>query len=69
MTGRAFASRGTGSGLTMGAAGIVVVSGVIAVLKQFVDPLGRTVLYLFAILPVAIGWGFGSPRSSPSRRS
>jgi K+-sensing histidine kinase KdpD len=46
-------------GLTMGAAAIAVVSGVIAALNQFVDPLGLTGLYLFAILPVAVGWGFG----------
>jgi signal transduction histidine kinase len=58
MTGRAFASRHTAMGLIVGVAAIAVVSGVIAVLKQFVDPLGLTGLYLFAILPVAIGWGF-----------
>jgi len=56
--GRAFASRHPAMGLIVGVAAIAVVSGVIAVLKQFVDPLGLTVLYLFAILPVAIGWGF-----------
>jgi signal transduction histidine kinase len=41
----------------MGAAAIAVVTGVIAVLRQFVDPLGLPGLYLFAILPVAIAGG------------
>jgi len=45
-------------GLVTGVAAIAVVSGVIAVLQQFVDPRGLSVLYLFAIFPVAIGWGF-----------
>ena len=58
MTGRGLTSRRTALGLTIGAAAIAVVSGVIAVLKQFVDPLGLTGLYLFAIFPVGIGWGF-----------
>ena len=58
MTGRGFASRQTALGLAVGAVAIAVVSGVIAVLEQFVDPLGLTGLYLLAIFPVAIGWGF-----------
>jgi signal transduction histidine kinase len=58
MTGRAFVSRQPAMGLLIGAVAIAIVSGVIAVLKELVDPLGLTVLYLFAILPVAIGWGF-----------
>jgi signal transduction histidine kinase len=58
MTGRGSAWRRTATGLLVGAAAIVAVSLVIAVLKQFVNPLGLTSLYLFAILPVAIGWGF-----------
>ena len=33
-------------------------SAVIAALKQSIDPVGLTGLYLFAILPVAIVWGF-----------
>ena len=50
MTGRAFASRHTAMGLIAGAAAaIAVVSGVIAVLQQFVDPRGLSVLYPFAI--------------------
>jgi hypothetical protein len=69
MTGRTFASRHTAMGLITGSAAIAVMSGVIAVLQQFVDPRGLSVLYLFAIFPVAIGWGFGPPGSSPSRRS
>jgi signal transduction histidine kinase len=58
MTGRGSAWRRTATGLLVGAAAIAAVSLVIAVLKQFVNPLGLTSLYLFAILPVAIGWGF-----------
>ncbi len=58
MTDRAFGSRHTAMGLVTGVAAIAVVSGVIAVLQQFVDPRGLSVLYLFAIFPVAIGWGF-----------
>lgn len=69
MTGRGFASGQTATGLIVGAAAIAVVSGLIAVLKQFVEPLGLISLYLFAIFPVSIGWGFGSPGSSPSRRT
>jgi signal transduction histidine kinase len=45
-------------GLVVGAAAVVVVSVVIAALDQYVDPFGLTGLYLFAILPVAIWWGF-----------
>ena len=50
--------RQTAIGLVTGAAAIAVVSAVIAVLKQWIDPDGLTGLYLFAILPVAIVWGF-----------
>ena len=50
--------RQTAIGLLAGAAAIAVVSAVIAVLKQWIDPNGLTGLYLFAILPVAIVWGF-----------
>src|SRR4051812_43976584 len=46
------------TGLLVGAVGIVVVTGVIAALKNSVDPIGLTGLYLFAILPLAIFWGF-----------
>jgi signal transduction histidine kinase len=42
----------------VGAALIAGVSLVVAALKDSVDPVGLTGLYLFAILPVAIGWGF-----------
>ena len=58
MTGRGFALRRTATGLITGAVAIAVVSVLIAALKRFADPLGLTGLYLFAILPVAIGWGF-----------
>ena len=50
--------RQTAIGLVTGAAAIAAVSAVIAVLKQWIDPDGLTGLYLFAILPVAIVWGF-----------
>ena len=52
--------RHTAIGLLAGATAIAVVSAVIAVLKQWVQgiPDGLTGLYLFAILPVAIVWGF-----------
>jgi hypothetical protein len=58
MMGRGSSSRDTATGLIIGAAAIALVSLLIAVLKQFVAPLGLTGLYLFAILPVAVGWGF-----------
>ena len=57
-TGRGFAARHAATGLIVGAAAIAVVTGLIAVLKQFVEPLGLISLYLFAIFPVSIGWGF-----------
>ena len=46
------------TGLIAGAVAITAVSLLIAALKGSVDPVGLTGLYLFAILPVAIGWGF-----------
>jgi signal transduction histidine kinase len=58
MTGPGFAWRHTAKGLIVGAAAIVVVTAVIAALKQVVAPLGLASLYLFAILPVAIAWHF-----------
>ena len=58
MTGRGFAWRHTAAGLITGVVAIAVVSVLIAALKRLADPLGLTGLYLFAILPVAIGWGF-----------
>jgi signal transduction histidine kinase len=58
MTGRWFALGRTPTGLIVGAAAIAVVSALIAALEKFVDPLGLTGLYLFAIVPVAIGSGF-----------
>jgi signal transduction histidine kinase len=48
----------TASALLIGAVGIALVSGVIALLKQAVDPNSLAALYLFAILPVAIRAGF-----------
>jgi GAF domain-containing protein len=52
------AGRRAATGVVMGALGIAVVTVVIAVLKRWVDPSSVTGLYLFAILPVAIGRGF-----------
>jgi heme exporter protein D len=50
--------RHAATGLVGGALAIVAVSLVIAALKPVVDPSALTGLYLFAILPVAIGRGF-----------
>src|ERR687892_1535571 len=58
MRGRGLAVRNPAIGLLVGVAAIAVVSVLIAALKGVADPLGLTGLYLFAILPVAIGWGF-----------
>jgi signal transduction histidine kinase len=58
MSYRLIAWRHTAKGLVVGAAALAAVSALIAALKQAVNPVGLTVLYLFAILPVAIGWGF-----------
>jgi signal transduction histidine kinase len=58
LTPREVAARNPAYGLLVGAAAIAVVSLVIAALKSVVDPASLTSLYLFAILPVAIGWGF-----------
>jgi signal transduction histidine kinase len=58
MTLRGFASRQTATGLLIGAAGIVAVSAVIALLKGVAAPIGLTGLYLVAILPVATRSGF-----------
>jgi signal transduction histidine kinase len=56
-TALAFASRGTLTGLLVGALSIAAVTVAVAVLKHFVAALGLTGLYLFAVFPVAIGWG------------
>jgi signal transduction histidine kinase len=58
MTGRVFASRQAATGLLVGAVAIAVVNGLIAVLEQHINPVALTGLYLLAIFPVAIGWGF-----------
>lgn len=58
MTAPGFSLRQTATSLIVGAAAITVVSVLIALLKQYADPLGLTNLYLFAILPVAIRSGF-----------
>jgi signal transduction histidine kinase len=58
MTGGGSGRRHWAAGLVVGALAIGLVSAAIAVLKQFIDPVGLTGLYLFAILPVAILWGF-----------
>jgi signal transduction histidine kinase len=52
------ASQRAAAGLAFGAVAIAIVTAVIAVLKQFVDPIGLTGLYLFVIVPVAIACGF-----------
>ena len=45
------------SGLAAGAALVFVVTGVIALLKPHVPVLSLAVLYLLAVLPVAVVWG------------
>jgi signal transduction histidine kinase len=55
---RAFAARQRATGLILGTVAIAAVSLVIAALDGVVDPVGLTALYLLAIVPVAIGWGF-----------
>jgi signal transduction histidine kinase len=58
MTGRGFASGRAVKGLVTGAAGIAIVTALIAALESVIDPIGITGLYLFAIVPVAILSGF-----------
>jgi signal transduction histidine kinase len=58
MSDRRFAWRHKAKGLAIGAAALAAVSALIAAIKGAVNPVGLTGLYLFAILPVAIGWGF-----------
>jgi signal transduction histidine kinase len=58
MTDRRNAWRQTAKGLVVGAVALAAVSALIAALKDTINPIGLTGLYLFAILPVAIGWGF-----------
>ena len=50
--------RRAATGVAAGALAIAAVTLVIAALKPLMDPSALTGLYLFAILPVAIGWGF-----------
>jgi two-component system sensor histidine kinase KdpD len=45
------------AGLVAGAALIAVVSGVIYVLRDHVPVLGLAVVYLLAVIPVAVAWG------------
>jgi signal transduction histidine kinase len=52
------AGRRAATGVAAGALAIIAVTLVIAVLKPFADPAWLTGLYLFAILPIAIRWGF-----------
>jgi K+-sensing histidine kinase KdpD len=52
------AGRRLATGLGVGVLAIAAVTLVIAALKGSVEPSGLTARYLFAILPVAIGWGF-----------
>jgi signal transduction histidine kinase len=46
------------TGILAGALAIAAVTLVIAALKHVMDPAALTGLYLFAVLPIAIGWGF-----------
>jgi signal transduction histidine kinase len=55
---RGSAPRPWATGLVVGAAAIAIVSLLIGALKGSVDPHSLLGLYLFAIFPVAIGWGF-----------
>ena len=50
--------RRAAAGLVAGAAAIAAVTLAIAALQHLMDPVALTGLYLLAILPVAIGWGF-----------
>jgi K+-sensing histidine kinase KdpD len=52
------AFRRTVTGVAAGALAIAAVTLVIGALKPVMDPAALAGLYLFAILPVAIGWGF-----------
>jgi K+-sensing histidine kinase KdpD len=52
------AFRRTATGVAAGALAIAAVTLVIGALQHVMDPATLTGLYLFAILPVAIGWGF-----------
>jgi signal transduction histidine kinase len=45
-------------GILAGALAIAAVTLVIAFMKDVMDPAALTGLYLFAVLPIAIGWGF-----------
>src|SRR4051794_16835480 len=56
-TASAWASHGPLTGLLVGALSIAAVTVAVAVLKHFVAALGLTGLYLFAVFPVASGWG------------
>ena len=53
--------RGTGGDIVVGAlasaGAVVLVSAVIALLDQWAPVLGLGSLYVFAVLPIAIGWG------------
>ena len=53
-----FAGERAATGLVAGALAIVAVTRVIAAPKKVMDPAALTGLYLFAVLPVAIGWRF-----------
>jgi signal transduction histidine kinase len=50
--------RETATGLAVGAVAITLVTLLVAALKASIDPIGLDGLYLLAIVPVAIGWGF-----------
>ena len=44
--------------IAVGALAITAVTLLIDVLKPYLDPWSLTALYLVAVVPVAIGWGF-----------
>jgi signal transduction histidine kinase len=58
VTARGFAWQHAAKGLAAGAAGIAVVTAAIWALQQFVPVLALGGLYVLAILPVAVVWGF-----------
>src|SRR3954469_1888195 len=46
-------------GFALGVAEIAAVTGLISALKQIVPASALTGLYILAILPIAVWWGFG----------
>jgi signal transduction histidine kinase len=58
VTARGFAWQHAAKGLAVGASGIAVVTAAIWALQQFVPVIALEGLYVLAILPVAVVWGF-----------